>query len=637
MKSSAVTPAGSLDAYNYVGQTSHLSHQNVNSLLRHAFTNNGLSGERYNELVRLGSVETVVIGAVNLDRILRDAILKFIGQKPQEPQASFALCRGYIEREEIRGDTHWTALHLKRVPGANGTFSIEFSHMDSMGGGVPDAVQRVIGSIRSTTLNQLTVNVSRDSFYKRGLEILHEGKVILKECKFRPCITQINGHSCGDHAVYNLVAMANGQTAADPDSQESKIVNGRSYLQTIFNKEIDDFKVSRNQKSSSSLAANTDKKTTPSSSIEDDINILLARVFSVIDDPGLNYSSKLTSLVAINSEIVSKAGKVEDENINAALKLSILNIEESYKKLLEQFSESIRYFCAKKRWRAPVIEEFLEILNNPQIWQNPEKVILFISQLELLFKNLEQRSTKKDLHNLIDIVNKIVNSEDSFLSKIDGYTENLQSLNKSFAKAQPEPNPTKPLSADTAANLNQTQEEKQKLLKSIIAAQKDNPRPEFPYQGLGVATKIVGGRLKITEDFNANGRFKNGSGLEINLVSQYITGGKYEDPKNKGTFISFNIDNIFKEENDTRAAMRRIASIFHGEGTINFEVVDSSGNMNKIEYERSEKDVYVTRRCKFLNTATISDKKNGAQYDSGIHGFPPVTSEITIKGQVRSH
>ena len=433
------------------------------------------------------------------------------------------------------------------------------------------------------------------------------------------------------------------------------IREGKRYLQVQFNSRVNQSRTEVTSKSSSkkSTLPVEDKKTLLQSSDITDLDTAIACVFSIIDSK-LSHIEKLKELIKIEQQL----------RTNQVL-LSTLKIEESYGRVIGEFSESIRFSFAKKLQEVVGVktktnlELLLQFVNAAEIRQNPEKIIPFLEQLEILFKNLDKITDAKDknLLQLPELLNQITKNKKDFLEKIDTYTNDLKAVNKFLSQNQvaaksPEPNPTPPLTADTAINLDQAKKEKQELIKPVIASQKYNPRPEFPYQGLGLASKVVmrsiEGQgnlkmLKITEDFNHKdlnreaSRFKNKSGLGINLVGQYIAGGEYEDPKNKGKFIHFNIDKIFREESDKRAAMKRIAGIFHDKGKIKLEVIDPFGNKNKIEYERSEEDVYVTTACKFAKDDLKKDGKKGAPYNSNIHILPSLGSEISLKGQAHSH
>jgi hypothetical protein len=637
---------GSLDVFNYVGEETRLSYQNVAWLMSNAFEKSGKDADFVEH--KMFNTIAVISEDQSLDTSLRDEILKFIGREPALDRASIALVRGRVNpsKKQIEGDTHWTALHLRRSTSANGQVVIQAFHMDSLGGGVPSAVTRVLTNINKTKLENLTPDLKESEPHKRAIRSLSLGNITFKQPEIKKCNRQKNWYSCGYDTVFNLVRMYDSNGALNQDIQQDDVT--RNVNQFIAERKIDLQKQFNNAvsqaKRSSKIISESNKSSDTITGIND-LDTAIACVFLIVDSK-LSHIEKLKELIKIEQQL----------RTNQVLLLSALKIEESYGKVIGEFSESIRFSFAKKLQEVvgakttTNLELLLQFINAAEIRQNPEKIIPFLEQLEILFKNLEKIADPKDknLLQLPGLLNQIAKNKKDFLEKIGTYTNDLKAVNKLLSQNQvaaksPAPNPTPPITAETAINLDQAKKEGQELIKPIIAAQKYNPRPEFPYQGIGLASKVVTRyiesqgnlkMLKITEDFNREAsRFKNKSGLEIDLVGQYITGGKYEDPNNKGNFISFNIDKIFKEENDKQAAMKRIAGIFHDEGKIKLEVIDSFGNKNEIEYERSEEDVYVTRRCKFLNTATISNGKNGAQYDLGIHGSPPVAP----KRQPHSH
>lgn len=215
--------------FNYVGISSNLTQENVGYLLQDVFKafretaeeTEEEAVEKYNKMRRSGQVDVVVIsesykradladGSVaSSDDQLRDAILKFIGQDPAKPLATFALCRASIEESEngrferAGGNTHWTALTLEREVDEHDFVTIKAAHMDSLGGPVPDAVTRVLSSIKGAELKNLNPRLKTDASYQKGVERS-------KEFMFAPCSInerqkQYNAYESGYHAVFNMV------------------------------------------------------------------------------------------------------------------------------------------------------------------------------------------------------------------------------------------------------------------------------------------------------------------------------------------------------------------------------------------------------------------------------------------------
>ncbi len=225
-----------LDAYNIVDGTSQLTHQNVDRLLRDAFVKSGISERDVENLTTAGSIDVCAInnGHDNIDCILRDAILKFIGK--DEPMASIALCRGAhlnSVAKRLSGGGHWIALHLRKVTRDGGTVSIEAVSMDSAGGETPAALTRVINSIVGSSVDSLYEKLNTDlqanEAFLRALARLRDGIVI--DVRTLPCDHQKDWHSCGYHTVFNLIRMHDTRGKIKPTIlQEGKQVGPEEFI-----------------------------------------------------------------------------------------------------------------------------------------------------------------------------------------------------------------------------------------------------------------------------------------------------------------------------------------------------------------------------------------------------------------------
>ena len=210
-------PRENLDDFNKVGPQSNLTHQNVDNLLRGAFVKSGVKSRDYEDNNSAGGVDIVLVGNDNeSDHNLLSAILKFVGQGDGKTtdNASFALCRGNLnENDEIEGDTHWTALNLRRHVRNDGSVSIQASHADSAGDGkkIPETVNRVLKALqrRSGLQDLVDEGVLEAEFYKRAIERLPN--IEFESCKAIECASQRNANDCGLHAVFNLIAMVNSR------------------------------------------------------------------------------------------------------------------------------------------------------------------------------------------------------------------------------------------------------------------------------------------------------------------------------------------------------------------------------------------------------------------------------------------
>ena len=211
-RTAEITFGRGLDAYNKVSDTSLLTHQNVLHLLRDAFVKSGISERDVESLTTAGSIDLCPINnsSDDIDYILRDAILKFIGK--DEPMASIALCRGArlnpVTKKLSEGD-HWIALHLRKIPREDGTVFIEAISMDSAGGEAPPALTRVVNSIVRSTVSSLRGRLSADlqtnETFIKALNRLEGGIAI--DVQTHHCDRQKDWHSCGYHAAFNLVRM----------------------------------------------------------------------------------------------------------------------------------------------------------------------------------------------------------------------------------------------------------------------------------------------------------------------------------------------------------------------------------------------------------------------------------------------
>lgn len=231
-----------MDAFNYVSNHSNLTHQNVYHLIRESFIASGIGGGEYDRMNREGTINISVINDQNesLDCELRDAILKFIGRGGNK--ASIALCRGVIGQSgQIEGNTHWTALHLRKVANEDGSISIQPLHADSMGSDVPDAVNRVLNNIQNMSLDDLNADLQNSLLYQRAIHNLTN--ISFKPCKNINVARQEDGYSCGYHSVFNMAAMHNRVNIDNilQDSKQNDVVNELRILQNSTTVNVNDF------------------------------------------------------------------------------------------------------------------------------------------------------------------------------------------------------------------------------------------------------------------------------------------------------------------------------------------------------------------------------------------------------------
>lgn len=220
----------SLDHYNQITDTSWLTHQNVDYLLKVAFTKCGISLEEYERLHNAAAISIAVIGNGTEINELRDAILKFIGQEPIHNQVLIAVCKGFLNRQtgQIEGESHWTALHLRRSVNRESVF-IESYYMDSLGGSIPSIIRDILASINRTHLSDLGKDLSENETYKRALDRLSTLK--FQSCEVLPCQRQTDHYSCGYHTVFNLIRLHYSRNPLDLSLQPPTIIQDSRYLE----------------------------------------------------------------------------------------------------------------------------------------------------------------------------------------------------------------------------------------------------------------------------------------------------------------------------------------------------------------------------------------------------------------------
>lgn len=387
--------AAELDFFNYVGDSTLLTHQNVNFLLREALirkdprsnTEEGLSavGLEVDALFRNGIVDTCAISSdESFDVMLRDAILKFIGQEPQTDRASIALCRGGTISvgaggiRQIQGGTHWTALHLRRDP--DGT--IRAFHADSTNGAVPAAVTRVLGTIAKTTRANLDKDLQENDTFARAISRL--STLRFTPCQSVPSSQQPDGHSCGDRTVFNLAklhsidipvgAALDLRTATLPQNGVEVgvgqfITARRADLKRQFSAAIDA------RRSAARTGGRRDSFGTDRSYTKDP-KLVQALIESVMIGTD-GYVDKLKKIIKIETDL-REEGKVE--------LLSTLPIERCYREIISDCVEQLRFAVSLDDKGDPIaiseeLEMFLDNLSSPIAAQNPEKIIPLLERI----------------------------------------------------------------------------------------------------------------------------------------------------------------------------------------------------------------------------------------------------------------
>lgn len=420
----SVVAAEDLDIFNYVGESSNLTHQNVLHLIGEAFEIAGANPDQ--------TATAVISEDKSLDYSLRDEILKFIGQEPAQDRISIALCRGHIDEEskQIAGDTHWTGLHLRRVENEDGTISIQAYHMDSMGDIIPSTVARVLASIKETNLEDLDDDLAVNETYKNA--IAHLENINFTECQPVKCAQQEDGYSCGYHSVFNLLRI---HDADEIDALPKAVTQGGAVV------EIDQFIEDRKSdlQTNFNQAVNVQLRQHARFSADMDLNRALSESIFISDESNLD---KLQKLIQLEMEIK----KLDSD---AALTLSALHLEQFYKKLLSNCVEEIRYKFSTMEYEVEEAdnlqrEQILEKLSNAKTAQNPQD---FLEVLGRVFKNPVLLSSESD--ELLAGIVEIEKGHEDMISLSSGMAE--VSLKDDSPSSSPEKMKSKKLSTDQTA------------------------------------------------------------------------------------------------------------------------------------------------------------------------------------------
>jgi len=393
--------AKNLTIFNYISKHSNLTHQNIDYLLSIAFTKASYTQEQYDNMCTMGAVDIVIISEKeSLDYLLRDAILKFIGQEPEQEKASFALCRGDVnpQTNQIEGNTHWTAFHLRRVVNEDQSIVILAYHMDSLGSTIPTTVTRVLTQIATVTLTQLNDDLQQNALYKRAITRIGEDadnqKILFMPCNSNECQLQQDGYSCGYHAIFNMLRMHLANDIHVPQSFtilqddvtvsiEQFIEERRINLQDFFNKK---------------MVINTSNDLSKNNKVLDDLvsfEVYIAQLFLTIED---DHIEKLKKLIETEKNI-KKEG-----NISNIKFLSKLKIEKLYQKIIMGFIDNIKFGLKQldiklneddersfEQWISPInLQDPQSVLPQIEHYQNKTCLILLkkmaVSLSEFKFK-----------------------------------------------------------------------------------------------------------------------------------------------------------------------------------------------------------------------------------------------------------
>lgn len=359
-----------LDAFNFVSDRSNLTHQNMMTLLRSSFVGSGIGEADYDKMVDKNIAIAVISEDNSIDTSLRDVILNFIGQEVPQDQASIALCRGHISTlGVIEGDTHWSALHLRRgVVGEGDAQIIHAYHMDSSGSiSIPSAVTRVLSSIKTNVASFPASEVK-----ERASAVLKN--ISFANCRNLPCDAQTDGYSCGYHTAFNLLRMHNHEESFEVAGAAAGNISDR-VTQESASLDFDSF--IRSKKAILQQHFNPASPTFSSADPDFDSKKI---IHSTMTGDG-DFFEKLESLMRIE-EFFQRYG---DGDIESAELLNSLKIEKLYKKIIGDCVEGIR--VAAYTYDSPRInsteelEEYLEKINTPSRCQNPKLLLPLLRKI----------------------------------------------------------------------------------------------------------------------------------------------------------------------------------------------------------------------------------------------------------------
>lgn len=482
-----------IDAFNAVTDRSWLTHQNVDRLLHDAFVASGIAEDQVNEMTRAGSIDICAIDnqSDKIDYILLEAILKFIGQDPQKPNASIALCSGG-QRDpvtgHISGGAHWTALHLHRVTDpTNGLTTIRAFTMDS--GGNRDAAPAAVGRVlRSISDNRGDIeDAESNAAFVRAVQVLQAGDTKLEDAVPLQCDAQKDGYSCGYHAVFNLVRMKSlddRMALGDRIEQDSQNVGAEQF--------IDDSKAKLMQIFPAPLQRVVPKTTSDPSRVapaQDPEN----EVTSIVFDDKLGYVTKLEKLIAIEERLAA-SGDV--------LALSNLQIEKYYGKIINEIIQSLRgqsaaitlTDAAGKLEFDDAVSGIITNLEDPKISQNPK--IILESLKQFFGKSAPEGKDFLELFNSIDLQPSEESEEQKWQDRCaklcDFLKQSEKKLPESFKAMQQHTSKDNPIE-ESLQELYQVlqstislEQRKQKIFKDLDLVDLDNAKNKEKYRALKI-------------------------------------------------------------------------------------------------------------------------------------------------------
>lgn len=419
--------AAKMDIFNYVSDISNLTHQNILFLLRDTWKKSGRTDEQCDYNLSHGGISVAVISQdPALDYSLRNAMLDFLNHDLD--RASIILGRGNLIKNEIEGNSHWTSLHLRRVAYGD-RFIIQAYHIDSLGSlEIPDAVTRVLNSINNLKPKDLSED-DRER-YQRAIGRLSSSQYCFNgQCNAGFSTIQADNYSCGYHAAFNAVAsFINNDIAVAPlnviwqDDKETTIEEFIAEKKEILKQKFN-------------VGAHEILMTTKEVDEDDSKLTYKARILSIIIG-GDDHLTKLEKLILLEREIKA-------EGDEAILKLSSLQIETSYKKILSDYAVSLKYSTKDMIFSPEVsfnISLFLEELCSAKVAQNPEKILPFLKRIEEYREVIYSFPEKLllELNNILESTSSEVSSvAQEKLPDTTKQSEIFQAVRRELGLAQP--------------------------------------------------------------------------------------------------------------------------------------------------------------------------------------------------------
>ena len=362
-----------LDKYNIVRENSNLTHENM------LFSANNFGDKK------------VEIGLYSNDSgqegIAQQSIGSYVNQfkhNSSQDLLSILLCSGNVKTNqrptgnsysELTGDSHWTTLHLRK----DQVGKIQAFYSDSLSHDNND-----INTIPTSVLKALKVS---------GIES--------KNIKKIQCERQPDYHKCGDHALFNALAMnqTNYNQFLASNSVKEEILIGdvsnqkkinvagfynphRSTLAKEFNLRITDNTPPQSQQTQPPQSQQTQQLFVNSSRSQADQNIIVTR-FDELDENLKKYNALKNTYDSNNYESM----------IDRAISLSL--IEQQNLELLEKFKNQIQPF-ADKIMEKDFAKNFVNDISSPLIAANLEKFLPLLKKMKMDPSIIKDTSFQKD-------------------------------------------------------------------------------------------------------------------------------------------------------------------------------------------------------------------------------------------------